>query len=283
MVVVRPQMQSVKRLARRAAGPGGNRTVKWVPPGLLGVRRFLRRGRGTNEILSPPEHPTPTVDILFPRRNTAPHWISVSKIVNRFGQSFTAEQHHFVRYLESGFDNFELFYWIHQPKTALQARFIFDALPGPSPPNWQNVPWEPAPLAQTDTPKPNPVFFGPASDLDIATEAARIDQVRHSIEKYGFLKGRAVLWGGPITSQIFYRDNSDFRIVIVHGNHRTAVLAHLGWNRIPVRPEEGYHPVRLRDLDEWPGVVDGRFSRETARAMFEALFRPIRQQLLPGW
>ena len=104
-----------------------------------------------------------------------------------------------------------------------------------------------------------------------------------STEKYGFLAGHEGQAGGQIRGRIFYKDNDDFRIVLLNGNHRTAVLAHLDWELIPVHPQAGYHPVRLSDLAQWPGVMDGQFTQKAAGKVFEALFRPRHQQLLPGW
>lgn len=282
-------MQSAKRQARKKARRRGVRAwAHWwlFPPGLWEIgRRFVPRELAANRALSPPEHPTPLVNILFPQPVPDPsetYWIPVEKIVSGFGRSFTTEQHHFVRYLESGFDDLERFYRIHQPQTAFEARFI-DESPGPAGVNVRDVPWRQAPLADTVTRVGLPVAFGPVSDLQIATEADRLKKLRRSINKYGFLPRHPVLSGGQITSQLFYKDDGDFRVVIANGNHRTAVLAHLGWKLIPVGNKPGSHPVRLSDLERWPGVVDGRFSREAARTMFEAFFRPRHQQLLPGW
>lgn len=283
-------MRSAKRLARRKSHEGPKAWMhRWLlPPALWeAARRFARRGLA-DEALSPPEHPAPLSDMMFSRglwsqSGLEPHWIPVEKMVNYFGQSFTTEHNHYVRYLETGFDDFVAFYRSHQPETALQAHFIGETLPGPAGANMFDFPWQPAPLAETDTPIRDPESFGPASDLELATEAARLDRVLHSVKKYGFLERYGGDWRGRITGRVFVHDNGDFRVGIICGKHRAAVLAHLGWNLIPVRHQVGFHPVRLSDLAQWPGVVDGRFAPETARAMFEALFRPAHQQLLPGW
>lgn len=283
MPPIHPQMQLVKRLARRDAGlrPGIEYWVRrWIlPPAVLETaRRLVRRNSDRKKPLSTPEHPTPFSEIVFPNVD-APVWVPWEKTINEAGQAFTSEQHHFSRYLESGFDDFVRFYRIHQPTTTPQVRFLTETLQDYAPADHRSVPWHNAPPRETATLARNPGLHGPVSSLELATQATRLDEVRHSIEKYGFLEGRADRPGG----QLFVHDNGDFRFVIDSGNHRIAALVHLGWGLVPIRARGGYYPVRLRDLDEWPGVVDGRFSRETARAMFEALFRPIRQQLLPGW
>lgn len=261
----------------------------WLfPPALFDMaQRFVRRDRAANRTLSPPEHPTPLSSIMYPVRSKiylerGPHWIPVEKIVNWYGQSFTTEQNHFVRYLESGFDDFERFFQIHQPKTAFQSRFIDETFPDPAGTGGSDVPWLTNHLADdkaANVPASVPVSY---LKLGLAIEATRLDRIRHSIKKYGFLAGHAKP-GGQIRYQIFLKDSDNFRICVLAGNHRTAVLAHLGWKLIPVHPLAGYHPVRLSDLADWPGVLDGRFTEETARAMFETFFRPVHQQLLPGW
>lgn len=255
-----------------------------VPPGLWeAARRFVRRRHAIDRANSAPQHPTPLAEILCPRPGPEPNWIQAEKIVNRFGQSFTTEQHHFVRYLESGDDSFGLFYQIHQPKTALEAKFINESFPGPSGTGVFDVPWQQAPLALTDTPARSPVFFGPISRPELATEAARLERVRRSVKKHGFRAEPGGVPSGGIEGQLFYKDNDDFRVVVTEGNHRTAVLVHLGWKLIPILHSGGLHPVRLSDLAKWPGVLDGRFTEEAAHAMFEAFFRPSRQQTLPCW
>lgn len=280
-------MRTAKRLARRKSGERSP-VIAWMhrwifPPALWDIAlRFERYDRATNKALSLPPDPTPLSEMMFHPLRRKPNWVPVEKIVNRMGQSFTTEQHHFVRYLESGFGDFKHFYRIHQPKTALQAHFIDETLPGPAGTGVSDVPWQPAPLTDPHT-RTRPDAFGPVSVLEIATEAARLERVQHSIKKYGFLAGHAGDAGGSINGQIFYKNNDDFRFVISGGNHRTAVLAHLGWKLIHVHQVAGFHPVRLGDLAQWPGVVDGRFKEETARAMFEAFFRPGHQKLLPDW
>lgn len=99
----------------------------------------------------------------------------------------------------------------------------------------------PASPAKTDTSLQIPEAFGPVSNLELAIEAARLDKARLSIEKHGFLEGHAVRHWEQITSKIF-RDNGDFRIVIFEENHRTALLANLGWGLIPVQYQVGFPP-----------------------------------------
>lgn len=209
-------------------GPGiKNWMHQWVvPPALWEVGRiFVRRDFFKYALLQAPRQPTPFSEIIFSRPGI--HiWGPVEKIVNFAGQAFTEEQHHLVRYLKSGLDDLESFYRIHQPTTALQSRFVRQTLHDHAGAYLLDVPWKLA-LTENDTLVGAPVLYGPVSDLELATETERTDRIKHSIEKFGFLD-HANQPGGQISGQLFLHDNGDYRIVIQGGNHRTAVLAHLG-------------------------------------------------------
>lgn len=79
--------------------------------------------------------------------------------------------------------------------------------------------------------------------------------------------------------------DTEYRVVLVQGAHRTAALAFLGWGLVPMTPEFAYSApeVCLSDMDRWPGVVDGAFSRESAELIFSAFFREEDEVLSPGW
>lgn len=249
-------------------------------------RNLAHREIFKNKSLQLPDHPTPFSEIMFPRGPKV-IWVPIQKIVSSKGQAFSSEQHHFVRYLKSGLDEFETFYRIHQPKTALQAHFIYETFPDQPPTKGLDVPWHHADLTKTVTPVRFPEQFGPVSALELSVEALRLDNLQRSFLRSGFLKElESSLRGKTITSRLLLHTNGDFRVMILQGNHRTAVLAHLGWEQIPtqlVGSVWNLPPVRLGDLEQWPGVVDGRFTRETARAIFEAFFRPRHETLLPEW
>lgn len=282
------QRQSARSLVRREKVKklGGRHrafklfAVSWLaPPGLSSKLR----GRDAAFALSQPGHATPLSEIMVPAAGPQPFWIPKGKIVNRFGQAFTTEQHHYVRYLWSGLDSLETFYRIHQPETTVSAHFIHSTPADGARASWSGKPWEYAAPTGTDTPPRDYEAYGPISYLELATEAARLDLVQRSIKNKGYLGGNKRQPKSVITGQLFIHDNGDFRVVIRSGNHRTAVLVRLGWELIPVHHELRLWPVRLGDLALWPGVVDGRYSLETAHAVFESHFRPGHQQLLPGW
>lgn len=256
-----------------------------VPPELWHLAHRLVRGerRALSSPLQPPAQPTALNQIIFSPTTDSPLWVPAEKVVNRAGQSFTTEQHHFVRYLAFGPDGLESFYQTHKPATVLQFYFLHENLPNPSGPKLLDSPWEHAPPTEEAAPVRAPHLFGPVSQLELAAEAARLDRVAISIEKKGFLDGPPTQPGGHIRAQLLLHENGDFRIQIINGNHRTAVLVHRGWKLIPTHPKVGHPPVRLSDLASWPGVLDGRFAPKTARAIFESFFRDRHQKLLTEW
>ena len=219
---------------------------------------------------------------MFPR-GAEMMWVPVEKVVNRAGQAFTKEQHHFVRYLESGFCELERFYRAHQPKTALQYYFVKKDLPDYSGHALLVPPWKHPPPTEVRTPTRAPTLFGPLSNMEIRIEADRLDYLQKIVAKKGFIDGRVHQPGGQITGRLFVHENGDYRVVIGAGNHRTAVLVHHGWKLLPFHSVASSPPLNLRDLAQWPGVVDGRFAPETACAIFESFFRPPRETILHGW
>jgi hypothetical protein len=63
------------------------------------------------------------------------------------------------------------------------------------------------------------------------------------------------------------------RFVVMQGNHRMAILAHLGAKQIEVRTiAQARATVRERDLDSWKHVRSGLCSRQHARRVFRYFF-----------
>jgi hypothetical protein len=63
------------------------------------------------------------------------------------------------------------------------------------------------------------------------------------------------------------------RFVVMQGNHRMAILAHLGVPLIKVRTiPQALARVKEKDIARWPLVVTGRCSTDHARRVFEMFF-----------
>lgn len=133
-------------------------------------------------------------------------------------------------------------------------------------------------------------WHGPVSEAKLKLEAKRLDSVRNCISHFGLMKAPGTDF---INFRLIINDESpeapDYRVVIVGGQHRVAYLAFMGWSIIPMVPASGPiaeasdREVRLSDLRNWPGVLDGTFSEEAARSYFLAFFRDSTSSLLAGW
>ena len=67
---------------------------------------------------------------------------------------------------------------------------------------------------------------------------------------------------------------SDYRVVVSSGKHRVTVMLAMGWKEIPVEFGPPKLPVitRREEVDSWPNVLSGHYSREEALRLFDALF-----------
>lgn len=227
-----------------------------------------------------------------------PYWIPIERLRYSTGVSFTTHQHHFLRYLDSGEHALQSFYDTFQPSSALEALFLerrdkFDpnSLVGLRDLNYR-LPWHPwsptAPPRQDENELPisaGAQTWGPVSDAKFRLETSRLTSLRQSIQKHRFDWYRM---SDDIAVYLLLDDAEGLDVnwcaVVINGGHRVALLAHEGHQFCPVTFSRDWpREVRLSDLDSWPGVVDGRFSSETAHHAFKAFFREPNKILLRGW
>ena len=112
-------------------------------------------------------------------------------------------------------------------------------------------------------------LHGPVSDRKGRVEFNRLLSTLKSIDQQGyrldsvhdFIEGFALL----------DQNEEEFRIIVVHGNHRLASLTTLGNDRAPIRLVPPYI-VRVPDVDRWPQVKSGLWSRGQAIGYFESFF-----------
>ena len=112
-------------------------------------------------------------------------------------------------------------------------------------------------------------LHGPVSNLKGRIEFDRLLKTFRSIDKHGFryqrfqnlIDGFALVDG----------DGEEFRIVVVHGNHRLAALTALGYEKAPIRLVPPY-VVRAADVNRWPQVKSKLWSTEEALNYFESFF-----------
>jgi hypothetical protein len=114
-------------------------------------------------------------------------------------------------------------------------------------------------------------FCGPSSAEFVADEFARTIRLYHAMRETGYRP-----WGFGHTfigGTVLQRANGERRFVVLQGNHRLAVLAHLGVDPIRVRDVPGYlRVVREQDAGKWPLVADGTCRLASALRIFHFYF-----------
>lgn len=112
-------------------------------------------------------------------------------------------------------------------------------------------------------------------DVEVKRQVKRLLAVKDSIDRNGFLLLNSA---DRINYTLLIDDrqprNLRYRAVLVRGQHRAAYLFHKGWTKIPMSPDPVLpREVRLSDLDNWSGVLDGEFNPTAASSYFLAFFQ----------
>lgn len=142
-------------------------------------------------------------------------------------------------------------------------------------PLW-SFPWWPSPRlgvapAWHDDPNASPDILTHFSDAGILAfrieeEFCWLERALYAISTEGY---RPDNFGAVLAAPL---EAEDGRIVYLlrDGNHRVAALSALGHATVAVRLVR--HPVREREVDAWPGVAAGPYSRQDALGVFFAYF-----------
>lgn len=112
-------------------------------------------------------------------------------------------------------------------------------------------------------------------DVEVKRQEKRLLAVKDPIDRNGF---RLLNSADRINYTLLIDDRQPrsirYRAVLVRGQHRAAYLFHRGWTKIPMSPDPVLHrEVRLSDLDNWSGVLDGEFNPTAASSYFLAFFQ----------
>ena len=115
-------------------------------------------------------------------------------------------------------------------------------------------------------------FCGPSSDVFVEEEFSRTIGLYKLIRRDGYLPWN---YGSTfIGGTILRKENGEERFVVLQGNHRMAVMAHLGHEMIAVRNVPGWlRIVKEVDFHKWPLVVTGCCTPEHALDVFDSFFR----------
>ncbi len=114
---------------------------------------------------------------------------------------------------------------------------------------------------------------GPVTDAFGQITFLRLTGLYDSIQRSGF-RPEASAARFP-SATCFVRGHDDFRVSIGSGKHRVTVMLALGWQNIPVEFGPPKLPVitRREEVDTWPNVRAGYFTREEALLVFDEMFR----------
>ena len=218
-------------------------------------------------------------------------WVETDKI-RLWGRALTPQQNQHVRYFQDGFESYKRFFDLHQPRDQFEALMLDPKKVGPFlPVRFPRLrkPWS-FEITHVGTDFLNASHgtqeHGPLSKRKLRREKSRLDSILDSVGAHGFV-GRS--FDFIRFSELLVDDADphriDYKVLLVGGVHRACLLAHFGWPAIPMMPQPVWplRSVRLSELARWPGVLDGTFSEEAARAYFLAHFRDPNEELLPGW
>ena len=113
-------------------------------------------------------------------------------------------------------------------------------------------------------------YFGPVSPEVGDLEYQRLTDTYNSISSKGYKTKKSV----QIHGEFLVSDN-DWVWVGLGGKHRTAALAALGWEKIPVTTDGRYGPhfVKKEEFEIWPNVANGIFSPSEALQIFDTMMK----------
>jgi hypothetical protein len=113
-------------------------------------------------------------------------------------------------------------------------------------------------------------WYGPSDPAVVEDEYQRLRRAYRSIQRRGYDPWRKGFIGG----QFLRATDGSYRYVVLQGNHRAAILAHLGCRSFLARAIPGRVPiVDERAISEWEHVKTGACGLEDARAYLQAYFR----------
>lgn len=208
-------------------------------------------------------------------------WVETRKLFAKTGRPFTAQQHPFVSYYHDGDNLFLRYHRLRSPRTKDELFLRRPGRVGHLGSDEYPVCTKPWDIPAVDTGhgsrrKTHGVAQQvPISALEAQSEMKRLDALRDSVQDGGFrvLRGDHIRFGQVLVNDEV-KEAPDYRVEVFGGEHRTSLLAFLDWPVIPMIPDEGlrWREVRLSGLPQWPGVLNGTFTRESAREFFLAHF-----------
>jgi len=114
-------------------------------------------------------------------------------------------------------------------------------------------------------------LLGPSSSAAIEKDLLNLKSLYEYMRTYGYRPWhfRNAFIGGVFLE----RADGQKRFVVLQGNHRTAILAHLGCESMKTRYLNGYYKcISEKDMADWFYVKSGACSEQDAKAYFDSFF-----------
>lgn len=114
-------------------------------------------------------------------------------------------------------------------------------------------------------------FCGPSQDNFVIEEFERLKTLYSQMKKNGYKP--TTFPNSFIGGTWLIRSNGQRRFVVLQGNHRMAILAHLGYRAIAVRTMPGFWAkICEKDIKKWPLVQLGSCDECQAVSIFNLFF-----------
>jgi hypothetical protein len=114
-------------------------------------------------------------------------------------------------------------------------------------------------------------------DNSLPSHANQYTKLIGQIKKNGFRYGNEF---GYVTAELFVANNKFCWKIGDEGNHRATVAAALGIKKIPVLVTK---IIRLDELEYWPNVINGIFSKDQATKIFYNIFNAKPSKIYDKW
>jgi len=119
-------------------------------------------------------------------------------------------------------------------------------------------------------------FWGPLTTLKGQVEFERLVSVYESIQKHGYTPKDN--YNGHIAGSLLTNEKGEYAIIIRTGQHRIAALSALGYRAVPaIIKSDSKRPIVInrKDVNNWPYVVNGYFSKNQALEIFDRIMKGL--------
>lgn len=115
-------------------------------------------------------------------------------------------------------------------------------------------------------------FCGPSNDQFIKQEFKRIIDLYHKLKKTGYKPTKFP--NSFISGTILERSDGSRKLIVMQGNHRSAILSHLGKKSIQFRiGSNALKYVKETHSESWPLVRNNHCSNKNALQIFDNFFK----------